>query len=165
MQVRTFERTKIHFKFCDIFNLKQEPIFNCYNNVYTSYGFFYQFLLEYGCFTMQCQPPLHSKMNQPYTYRYPSLLDFPPIQVTTVHQVEFRVLYGMFPSVVYFMHSISNVYVSIPVSQFLPPHSFPPWYPYICSLCLCLYALQIRSSIPFYIPHICVIIQYLLFSF
>ena len=48
-------------------------------------------------------------------------------------------LYSMFPSFVYFIHSSNNVYVSIPVSQFLPPHSFPPWYPYICSVCLCLY--------------------------
>ena len=45
----------------------------------------------------------------------------------------------MFPSVVYFIHSINNVYVSIPVFQFLPPHPVSPWYPYICSLCLCLY--------------------------
>ena len=26
--------------------------------------------------------------------------------------------------------------MSIPISQFISP---PPWYPYICSLCLCLY--------------------------
>ena len=48
-------------------------------------------------------------------------------------------LYSMFPSVVYFMHSINNVYVLIPVSQFLPPHPSPPWYPYSCSPRLCLY--------------------------
>ena len=47
--------------------------------------------------------------------------------------------YSKFASVVYFIHSISNVYVSIPLSQFLPPHPFPPWYPYIRFLCLCLY--------------------------
>ena len=52
---------------------------------------------------------------------------------------EFPVLYSMFPSVVHFRHSINNVYVSIPVSQFLPPYPFPPWYPYICSLRLRLY--------------------------
>ena len=28
--------------------------------------------------------------------------------------------------------------MSIPISQFIPT-SLPPWYPYICSLCLCLY--------------------------
>ena len=69
----------------------------------------------------------------------PFLLDFPPIQVTTVHQVEFPEPYSMFPSVVSFIHSINNVYMSMPVSQFLPPHPFPAWYPYICSLCMCLY--------------------------
>ena len=46
-------------------------------------------------------------------------------------------LSSMVPSVVYFIHSINSVYVSIPISQFLPPHPFPPWYPYICSLHLC----------------------------
>ena len=29
--------------------------------------------------------------------------------------------------------------MSIPVSQFIPPLPFPPWFPYICSLRLCLY--------------------------
>ena len=29
--------------------------------------------------------------------------------------------------------------MSIPISQFIPPSSIPPWCPYICSLCLCLY--------------------------
>ena len=29
----------------------------------------------------------------------------------------------------------SSVYMSVPISQFIPPIPFPPWYPYICSLC------------------------------
>ena len=33
--------------------------------------FLFQFLLEYGCFTLLCLPALHNIMNQPYTYRYP----------------------------------------------------------------------------------------------
>ena len=41
----------------------------------------------------------------------------------------------------YFIHS--TVYMSAPISQFFPPpphpRPFPPWYPYICSLHLCLY--------------------------
>ena len=41
------------------------------------------------------------------TYTYiPSLPDFLPIQVAAVHQVEFSVLYGMFPTVVYFITAI-----------------------------------------------------------
>ena len=38
--------------------------------------------------------------------------------------------------VIHFIHC--NVYMSIPVSQFIPP-LFPPWYPNICFLYLCLY--------------------------
>ena len=34
------------------------------------------------------------------------------------------------------IHSIDSVYVSIPISQFLPPHPFPLWYPYTYSLCV-----------------------------
>ena len=40
----------------------------------------------------------------------------------------------MFSLVIYFIHSINSVYVSISVFQFLPPPPLPPWYPYICSL-------------------------------
>ena len=29
--------------------------------------------------------------------------------------------------------------MSVPVFHFIHPYPFPPWYPYICSLCLCLY--------------------------
>ena len=73
------------------------------------------------------------------TYTYiPSFLDFLPIWVTTEHWVEFPVLYSRFSLVIYFIHSINSVYMSTPVSQFIPP-PLPPWYPYICSLCLCLY--------------------------
>ena len=56
--------------------------------------------------------------------------------------------------------SSSSVYISIPISQFTA--SFPSWYTYICSLCLCLYfCLQISSSVPFfYFPHISNIIYF-----
>ena len=40
------------------------------------------------------------------------------------------------PLVTHFIHS--SVYMSIPISQFIPL-PFSPWYPYVCSLCLCLY--------------------------
>ena len=40
--------------------------------------------------------------------------------------------------IIYFIHSISSVYMSIPISQFLYP-LFLPWYPYVCSPHLCLY--------------------------
>ena len=45
--------------------------------------------------------------------------------------------------------------------------TFPPWYPYVCSLCLCLYFCSADKFICtfFQIPHINGIIQYLSFSF
>ena len=81
----------------------------------------------------------------------PSLLDFPPIQVTIVHQVELSVLYSMFPSVVCFMHNINNVYVSIPVSQFLP-RDFDycvHFVIYTCNQCLALQQMQIILKFSF----------------
>ena len=78
-------------------------------------------------------------MNGPYTYRYPLPFRLPSHLGYHSALGELPVLYSMFPSVIHFIHSINNVYVSIPVSQFLSPHPFPPWYPYICSLCLFLY--------------------------
>ena len=53
----------------------------------------------------------------------PSFLDFLPILVTTEHWVEFPVLYSRFSLVIYFIHS--NVYMSIPISQFIPPPVSP----------------------------------------
>ena len=53
--------------------------------------------------------------------------------------MEFPEFPSRFSLVIYFIHSISCVYMSIPISQFLAPLSFPPRYPYVCSLHLCLY--------------------------
>ena len=38
--------------------------------------------------------------------------------------------------VIYFIQSISSIYMSIPISQFIPSHHFPLWHLYVCSLCL-----------------------------
>ena len=51
-------------------------------------------------------------------------------------------LYSRFLLAIYFIHI--SVYMSIPISQFIPPPpppliSVPPWCPYVCSLHLCLY--------------------------
>ena len=42
------------------------------------------------------------------------------------------VLYGMFSLIIYFIPS--SIYMSIPVSQFIPLLPLPPRYPYICSM-------------------------------
>ena len=75
--------------------------------------------------------------------------NFLPILVTTEHWVEFPKLYSRFSLVVYFIHNIHRVYMSISISQFiLPPASFPSWCPYICSLCLCQKTLKENSHNP-----------------
>ena len=60
--------------------------------------------------------------------------------------LEFLVLYSRFSLVIYFIHS--SVYMSIPISQFIPPH--PP----LVSICLfsksLYFCLQIGSSVPFF---------------
>ena len=82
----------------------------------------------HSCFTMLCfywQFLLHSKVKS-YTYTYIlSFWDFLPIEVTTENQVEFALLYRKFSFVIYFIHSINRVYMSTPISQFLPPPCSP----------------------------------------
>ena len=43
--------------------------------------------------------------------------------------------------------SSNSVYASIPIPQFMVPSSFPSWYPYTHSLCLCLYFCFENKSI------------------
>ena len=57
-----------------------------------------------------------------------------------VFQFYFILLYIRFLWVIYFIHV--SVYMSIPISQFIPPPPrppSPPWCPYVCSLHLCLF--------------------------
>ena len=59
--------------------------------------------------------------------------------------------------------SSSSVYISIPLSQFIPPSPSPSpdVHKSILSVCISIPALQIGSSVPFfYIPYICINIQY-----
>ena len=46
------------------------------------------------------------------------------------------VLYSMFSLVIYFIHSITSVYTSIPISQLIPTASLSS-YPYACCLQMC----------------------------
>ena len=55
-------------------------------------------------------------------------------------------LYSRSLLVIYFIHI--SVYMSIPISQFIPPpDSFPPRCPYICLLHLCLYFCPVNPFI------------------
>ena len=79
----------------------------------------------------------------------------PPIWVTTEHQAELCVLYRSFPLAVCFTHG--SVFMSILISQFVPPSPSAHVHTFILYVCIYIHALQIGSSIPFfYIPHTCV---------
>ena len=86
--------------------------------------------------------------------------------VTTEHWVEFPVPYSRFSLVIYAIRS--SLWMSIPISQFIPPSPFPPWYLYIFSLYLCLYFCFANRFIckPFFqMQHVCVNIWYLFLFF
>ena len=84
--------------------------------------------------------------------------------------IYFYLFIYFFLLVIQFIHI--SVYMSIPISQFItpphpPPAAFPPWCPYVCSLHLCLYFCSANRFICtiFQVPHICINIRYLFFSF
>ena len=66
-------------------------------------------------------------------------LDSLPIYISTEHWVWFPQLNSRLSSVVYFIHGIISMYVSIPISQSTRLPTFPHWSSYVCSLCLCLH--------------------------
>ena len=76
-------------------------------------------------------------MNQLYIYIYPhisSLLSLPP----TKHWADLTVLCGCFPLAIYF--TFGSVYMSMPLSHFIPAYPSPSPCPQVHSLCLCLYS-------------------------
>ena len=146
------------------------------------YLFIYLFLtslLEYNCFTMVCQFVLYNKVNQLYIYIYPHIsslfhlpptLPIPPLQVVTKHRADLPVLCSCFPLAIYF--AFGSVYMSMPLSHFVPSYLSPSPYPQVHSLVgLHLYSrLAPRFFMTiflfgFQIPYICVSILYLFFSF
>ena len=76
----------------------------------------------YSCFTGLCQLLLYNKVSQL------SLLffGFLPHVDHLVHWLELPGLYSRFSLVIYFIHSINSVYMSIPVSHFIPLPSHLP---------------------------------------
>ena len=74
---------------------------------------------------------------------------FIPVQATTEHQVESSVLHSRFSLAIYFIHS--DVRMSTPVSQFIPPHtSHHGVHSFILYVSVSISALQIGSSVPFF---------------
>ena len=76
--------------------------------------------------------------------------------------------YSTFLLLIYFIHI--SIYMSIPISKFIPPppHSFSPLgdHMFVLYIFVSISSLQTDSPVTFfYIPHICVNIQSLFFSF
>ena len=86
-----------------------------------------------------------TEVNHINIYIYPSLGDFFPMQVTTECCVEVSVLNSGLSFVIWFIYSC--IYVSVPISQFIPPSTFPTWCSYMSSLCLCLYSCLAKRFI------------------
>ena len=109
------------------------------------YLFFLTSLLEYNCFTMVCQFLLYNKVNQLYLNIYPHIssllrlpptLPIPPLQVVTKYRADLPVLCSCFPLAIYF--TFGSVYMSMPLSHFVPPSPSP--CPQVHSLRLRLYS-------------------------
>ena len=96
---------------------------------------------------MVCQFLLYNKVNQLYIYIYPHVssllrlpptLPIPPLQVVTEHQDDLPVLCGCFPLAICF--TFGSIYMSMPLSHFVPAYPSPSPYPQVHSLCLHLYS-------------------------
>ena len=93
------------------------------------------------------------KKSQPHLYLYLYSLPFVFPSHLGHHSTLSRVPcgYSMFSLVIYFTHSISSVYMSIKIFQFIPPHPFSlGMHIFFFSMSVCIFALQIKTSIPFF---------------
>ena len=90
---------------------------------------------------------LYNKVNQLYLYIFPRIssllhilptLPIPPLQVVTKHQADLPVLCVCFPLAIYFI--FGSVYISVPLSHFIPAYPSPSPCPQVHSLHLRLYS-------------------------
>ena len=112
-------------------------------------------------FIILCQFQVYTQVNLLHKYIYPVFLKF--FSHIGHYRVEFPVLCSR--SLLAICFTYSGMCMSIPVSQFIPPH-YPPHPPVpISFLHLCFYSvLQISSFVPLFVLHISDIIGYLSFS-
>ena len=96
---------------------------------------------------MVCQFLLYNKVNQLYIYIYPHIssllhlpltLPIPPFQVVTKHQADLPGLCSCFPLAICF--TFGSVYMSMPLSHFVPAYSSHSLCPQVHSLRLRLYS-------------------------
>ena len=85
------------------------------------------FLINFYCswFIMLCQFLLYSKVNQLYIYIYPLFLRF--FSLIEHYRILSRVPCVVQQSSLVICIRYSGVYMSAPISQFIPPLPFPPW--------------------------------------
>ena len=126
-----------------------------------------QFVLEYNCFLLLCQFVLYSKGNQQYVFTYP--LFFGILSNSGHHRalIEFPALYRRFSLVmdVYSVHTISSIYMSVTVSQFIPPPPYPLGI-HVCSLHLCVcFCFANRFICTIFLFHINILIYNFFFYF
>ena len=96
---------------------------------------------------------LYNKENQLYIYIYPHIsfllrlpptLPIPPLWVVTKRQADLLVLCGCFPLAIYF--TFGSVYMSMPLSHFVPAYPSPSLCAQVHSLCLHLYSCPALRS-------------------
>ena len=96
---------------------------------------------------MVCQFLLYNKVDQLYVYIYPHIssllrlpptLPLPPLQMVTKQGADLFVLCSCFPLASYF--TFSSVYMSMPLSHFVPAYPSPSPCPKVHSLRLHLYS-------------------------
>ena len=177
-------RTLIHFEFIFVSGVKGSFNFTLIHVAvqFSQHTYLLSFLklkkifmslLEYNCFTMLCQFLLYNKVNQLYVYIYPHIssllslpptLPIPPLQVVTKHRADLPVLCSSFPLAIYF--TFGSVYVSATLSLRPSFPSLPCVLKSVLYICVFIPAMPLGSSVPFFqIPHMCVSIWYLFFSF
>ena len=97
-----------------------------------------------------------------YVYLHPlppeppsHLSPHPTLSIEAERRVRLPVLYSTFPLAIYFIHD--RVYMSMLLSQFIPPSPSSCVHMSILYICVSIPALKILSSVPsFQIPHKCI---------
>ena len=88
----------------------------------------------------------HWDIGEAHIYIYPLFSGFPPHLGHAEHWVEFTLLHSRFSSVTY-LHTVSIVYMSVSISQFLPLNPFSPLgaHTFALYVSVSISALQIKS--------------------